>query len=238
MKRSPAAFTLIETLAVIAIIAFLTVLLVPTGKSMLERARSSQCMANLKNLTSATFAYAQDHGGEPPIDRDNNATGTTWYRALAEYLPSQGKGINGNGKPPYHCSANRVTRDVGNAWETNYGISSLIYTDGVNLGSPDSGASAGDWKSGRRGSPMFKYMQSRKALFVDSSDGKGGTWYIVSGESPNANAGWLDVFAVHGDRVNVAFLDGHIESPKVFPRTINNKGDLNELKNEWFSLDQ
>lgn len=86
------AFTLIEMMVVIAIVAILVALLVPAlGKSM-SRARSSQCMSNLRQIGVAIRLYATDHSGRYPVGFAHEDSGkaagdyTDWTYELNEYL--------------------------------------------------------------------------------------------------------------------------------------------------------
>jgi prepilin-type N-terminal cleavage/methylation domain-containing protein/prepilin-type processing-associated H-X9-DG protein len=60
---NPKAFTLIELLVVIAVIAILLALLTPVLRSAKERAHRVVCLSNLRQLTFAWLAYANEHDG-------------------------------------------------------------------------------------------------------------------------------------------------------------------------------
>jgi len=61
------AFTLIELLIVIAIIAVLVALLMPAFVSARHQSRARVCVANLRQLASATLMYLNDHDEQFPL---------------------------------------------------------------------------------------------------------------------------------------------------------------------------
>jgi prepilin-type N-terminal cleavage/methylation domain-containing protein len=66
-RRTFVAFTLIELLVVIAIIAILAAILFPVFAQARERARTTQCLSNMKQLGMALMQYVQDYDGTYPF---------------------------------------------------------------------------------------------------------------------------------------------------------------------------
>lgn len=62
-------FTLIELLVVIAIIAILSGIIFPVFNAAREKARTTQCMSNLKQLSLACIMYADDNNKYYPPSR-------------------------------------------------------------------------------------------------------------------------------------------------------------------------
>jgi len=63
-RIDPRAFTLIELLVVIVVIASLLAFLIPAMNAARERAQRAVCLSNLRQLTIAWIAYADDHNGK------------------------------------------------------------------------------------------------------------------------------------------------------------------------------
>jgi len=77
------AFTLVELLVVITIIAVLIGLLVPAVQKVREAAMRSRCMNNLHQTGLALVQYQSDHGAFPAATRTDRGT---WRQELLPYL--------------------------------------------------------------------------------------------------------------------------------------------------------
>ena len=87
------AFTLMELLVVISIIAILAAMLLPAINLVRESSKGARCLSNQRQLALAYAAYAADHDGWiPPPQMDGGITGGEygywgmWCGYLQEYL--------------------------------------------------------------------------------------------------------------------------------------------------------
>ncbi len=89
------AFTLIEILVVIAVIAILVAMLLPALKNARATAKQIQCVSNLKNQGTAFLMYADDYNSQMPYRpgwRGAVMSGrehSTWEWLMAPYLGSK-----------------------------------------------------------------------------------------------------------------------------------------------------
>ena len=91
MKENRRFFTLIELLVVIAIIAILASILLPARGQAREKAKSSQCVGNLRQLGLAVQSYVADCDFFPSLNRtvfhDQSYNGAAaWKFCIAPYL--------------------------------------------------------------------------------------------------------------------------------------------------------
>ena len=110
------AFTLIEMLVVIAIIAILAGLLFPVFSTARAKARSTQCLSNLKQIGSAVFMYADDYDGRFPwgIDCADRYVPQLWtmfpqYQAKIPSMPRLKQVLDPyvHSDEVWHCPADR-----------------------------------------------------------------------------------------------------------------------------------
>ncbi len=88
MRRRRQAFTLLELLLVVAVIAVLIALLLPSVRSAREPARRGQCQNNLKQIGIAIHNYNTDYGALPPaytVDEEGNRL-HSWRTLVLPYL--------------------------------------------------------------------------------------------------------------------------------------------------------
>jgi len=82
--RASCGFTLVELLAVIAIVAILMGLLAPALAGARDAAKRTACLANMRSLEIAHLAYAQERDGEML----GTAHGASWVETLRAYDPA------------------------------------------------------------------------------------------------------------------------------------------------------
>lgn len=83
------AFTIVELLVVIGIIAVLASMLLPVLNKTRKQAQNALCSSNIKQVSSAMGLYVDDFDGfYPPLAWGNEAWGSTkitWCRLIAHY---------------------------------------------------------------------------------------------------------------------------------------------------------
>ncbi len=86
-------FTLIELLVVIAIIAILAAMLLPALNQAREKAKTAQCVNNMKQLGMMTVFYLEDNNGYLPGNRSSDSSNPRyvknndgWWLVYAPYF--------------------------------------------------------------------------------------------------------------------------------------------------------
>jgi prepilin-type processing-associated H-X9-DG protein/prepilin-type N-terminal cleavage/methylation domain-containing protein len=225
-----AAFTLTELLVVIAVIAILAALLLPSLSKAKERALAASCSSNLRQLQICwhlysldnedvlvpnDFVYVVDVGGNDPGQLGDD--GQTWCRSIAPLDTNAIRAATSalfiyNTSPAiYRCPADR---------STVLGFPSLLRNRSYNLSNSANCAQADGFRKGAQ-------IRSPESLFVFIDTHENAIWDATFGVIPIEDPlrdYWLDIPADrHGRGANVTFADGHVERF----RWKTSKGDLN-----------
>jgi len=131
--RFIAAFSLVELLVAIAIVAVLAALLTPVVKAVVSSSRDTRCVSNLRQIGAAIHIYAADNGGKIP-PKSVAADRTTWQTKIQPYLNISQPGQL---RKSFTCPSAKVQPDAANPSDnrSTYGLTvySTIFTNLVQV---------------------------------------------------------------------------------------------------------
>ncbi len=104
MRPRHAAFTLLELLIVIVIVAILAGMLILVAGQARARARSIQCINNLRQLSLGVRMYADAHGGKFPGDIEEDP----WFVQIGPYM--------GEEPSMFSCPADPLDSQLSYGW--------------------------------------------------------------------------------------------------------------------------
>lgn len=100
LRQRTQAFSIMEVLVVMGIIAILAFLIVPSINHLQQAGKAVACMSNLRNLSSAIHAYATDNRGQLPLNdvpRDPEKPDSNlirWMEVIAPYFDLDWKEVS------------------------------------------------------------------------------------------------------------------------------------------------
>lgn len=202
VRLGRAAFTLIELLAVIAIISILAAILFPAVGSAMSKARETRCVSQVRQIVTARQLFVADNDGNlmpnrPPWPDDAKGVCTWRWYLTANY---------GIGPESFVCRAAPNAYTEAGRSEAFAPATSDVKANYTQIGE----VYGNDSKSRRRsliGSP------SRQVELIETrdfwADMNMGSWGWI----------WADGYGVygywHGGRATAGYADGHVEVKKL-----------------------
>jgi len=237
--RHKSAFTLVELLVVIGIIAILIGILLPVLGRVRAQAEAATCQSNLRQIALGFMMYAPaNRGWLPPLSENQppaggnpiTSGGKHWYEFLGEgkYVPvgtDESPTVRGYVKGVWRCPTvndDQIFAAGSFGWGGGYGVHSLVtfrYERYVNPATAPPRVGGPKLSRVRRSSEIWLVGDTGRPA---GTDGTWRTWvgtysppYNPSGNGANTN----QPACRHGiskDRINrttnVAFFDGHVNS--------------------------
>jgi prepilin-type N-terminal cleavage/methylation domain-containing protein len=200
MQARRAAFSLIEILVVIGIIAILAALLLPVVGLVRESARAVECSNKLRQLGQATYAYARDWDGRAPAQYIRS-TFWPWTKRLADFvdISNVNNWADANQRVIatwnlYHCpSDKRFTRSIlqsTNDWDTwfektSYGMPNRSFglEHAYKYAPPNNGADTeAGWQQREKGAKLLTVKRPSETILYIESDRASSPWRVENYE--------------------------------------------------------
>jgi prepilin-type N-terminal cleavage/methylation domain-containing protein/prepilin-type processing-associated H-X9-DG protein len=233
-------FTLIELLVVIAIIAILAAMLLPSLSKAKEAGRATVCRSNMRQLTLGMILYADDHqdylpwpggvnrnldpdwvwGGQSDTAPNNPQAwagssygfhpeaGSIYLYATGAQRVTRAEYYQGGSVTAYERAHTNLIAPVylcpssgrqGKALRVNFSMNQRL--------EPDEELSNGQ-RTGSRGVTQASVREpSQKLLLIneDPATMRNASFYPMGTAAEG-------VFTVHNGKINIAFIDGHLET--------------------------
>lgn len=209
------AFTLIELLTVIAVIAVLAAILIPVTQNVMSSSRSVKCQSALRQIGIGMQMYASDHGGRIPWASHPEHPGRQWHGALFPYLGNSDnvelKWINAQAKGvvPVIWGCPEHEHAPGEEWKTGYGMNVLPLL-------PDDSTSLSSYSYSSEALPGLDGGSISISSIPELGDrifaGDAINWHLFTDSRSTMSTISADLNRHGEDKANYVFFDGHVET--------------------------
>lgn len=202
-SSAPRAFTLVELLVTVGIIAILGLIIFPASQNAIKFARQTQCVSNERQIYAALIAYHGENGRFPQLTTSSNTEMVEpfWNQQLLGYLNVEANYLKWKAQPKWKLPAvfydpaathNYLRGDFGLVYDNNYGPI-------------------------RNSSPSLSLQSlvkpSATPLLVTAQQFSGndpiGSWFANNTAAPIGHGTAPEVSDRHRDGCVVTFADGH-----------------------------
>lgn len=114
------AFTIVELLAVTAILTILAALLLSGMKTVTAKGQDTKCLSNQRQIYTAMMHFVQDNDGMLPVTW--KSAGNNWLDQLSTYVDAA-QTAGGNYPPVYFCPTWKSKATIN---KTGYGFNSFL----------------------------------------------------------------------------------------------------------------
>lgn len=220
-QRRSNAFTLVELLVVVAILAILAALMIPISKSMIDKGNTSKCLNNQKQIVAGMLRWINDNDGALPVYTTSvsGSGGWLWYARLSRdtngippaNLPYCGHNplLPGeSSKTIWICPANNPFK-LGSSRDCSYGIPGAIFANQPTSGSQST-------------SKLANLGKLSRVVAIGDCSLTAATAFKIASDS--------DIAAPHNGGSIFAFFDGHaeyFETPPAYTNGIFSKAGGN-----------
>ena len=214
--RQQVDFTLIELLVVIAIIAILASMLLPALNRARETALQSNCLNNIRQLSTAMALYVDTENGFYPSAKNaagNNDKTNYWAIGLLPYLGRENTGESRKNADMFWCTNDRNLK-IGKDQEVLFSEKRISY--GINYQHIPGNKAVKAVKS----SSTIGLVEADTNLNTENQSG----FYLALSWNDPANP---CATVRHNGSGNVAWLDGHgsaVRSPNGYYSGLYNEG--------------
>ncbi|MBI3910998.1 MAG: prepilin-type N-terminal cleavage/methylation domain-containing protein [Armatimonadetes bacterium] len=224
--RNRRAFSLVEVLVVIAIIAILAAILFPVFAQVRAKARQIQCLSNLKQIALGVLMYMQDHDDIFPSGLMLAVPGSAClatsdpWACMYAHVPATARSIAGNctgPSPPFTCSF-YYFRDFTGQFRPSVAQQIWSYVKSERVFYDPDDPTGDRFASGRWAGPMmvssYMWVAGPSLGNMDClSSASPFSLGVVAAPSKlqMVQDAWVDMhtYGVRQKRWNIAFLDGH-----------------------------